>query len=92
MTPDISIIVPAYNSARFIADTLRTAQAQQGVRSEIILARLRERMPEPALPRRSDLAEAQARAYAAVDSIDFADGFCRRDIGWREVARERGEG
>ena len=34
---------------------------------------------------------AQARAYAAVDRIDFADGFCRRDIGWREVAREQGE-
>jgi phosphoribosylamine---glycine ligase len=32
--------------------------------------------------------EAQARAYAAVDAIDFATGFCRRDIGWREVARE----
>jgi phosphoribosylamine---glycine ligase len=32
---------------------------------------------------------AQAAAYAAVDRIDFADGFCRRDIGWREVARER---
>ncbi|MEZ5680969.1 MAG: phosphoribosylamine--glycine ligase [Erythrobacter sp.] len=33
--------------------------------------------------------EAQARAYAAVDAIDFADGFCRRDIGQREVRRER---
>ena len=32
--------------------------------------------------------EAQARAYAAVDAVDFADGFCRRDIGYREVARE----
>jgi phosphoribosylamine--glycine ligase len=32
--------------------------------------------------------EAQTRAYAAVDAIDFAEGFCRRDIGWREVARE----
>ena len=32
--------------------------------------------------------EAQARAYAAVDAIDFPSGFCRRDIGWREVARE----
>ena len=32
--------------------------------------------------------EAQARAYAAVDKVDFADGFCRRDIGYREVARE----
>ncbi len=32
--------------------------------------------------------EAQARAYAAVDLIDWPGGFCRRDIGWREVARE----
>jgi len=32
--------------------------------------------------------EAQARAYAAVDAIAFPTGFCRRDIGWREVARE----
>ena len=34
------------------------------------------------------VAEAQAHAYAAVDKIDFPSGFCRRDIGWREVARE----
>ena len=32
--------------------------------------------------------EAQAHAYGAVDKLDFASGFCRRDIGWREVARE----
>ncbi len=32
--------------------------------------------------------DAQARAYAAVDKLDFTAGFCRRDIGWREVARE----
>lgn len=32
--------------------------------------------------------EVQARAYAAVDKLDFPTGFCRRDIGWREVARE----
>jgi len=35
--------------------------------------------------------EAQAKAYAAIDQIDFERGFCRRDIGWREVAREAGE-
>ena len=34
--------------------------------------------------------EAQAHAYAAVDKLDFPSGFCRRDIGWREVAREAG--
>jgi phosphoribosylamine--glycine ligase len=33
-------------------------------------------------------ASARARAYRAVDQIDFADGFHRRDIGWREIARE----
>jgi phosphoribosylamine--glycine ligase len=32
--------------------------------------------------------EAQLQAYAAVDAISFPEGFCRRDIGWREVARE----
>ncbi len=32
--------------------------------------------------------EAQARAYAAVAAVDWPGGFCRRDIGWREVARE----
>ena len=40
--------------------------------------------------RGSSVREAQARAYAAVDALDFPDGFCRRDIGWREVAREQG--
>lgn len=34
------------------------------------------------------LAEARARAYQAVDAIDFADGFHRRDIGWRELERQ----
>jgi len=28
---------------------------------------------------------AQVAAYAALDKIDFKDGFCRRDIGWRAV-------
>jgi phosphoribosylamine--glycine ligase len=35
-----------------------------------------------------NVAEAQARAYEAVDRIDWPQGFCRRDIGWRAVARE----
>ncbi|KKW94145.1 phosphoribosylamine--glycine ligase [Sphingobium chungbukense] len=33
---------------------------------------------------------AQQAAYEAVDAIGFPTGFCRRDIGWREVAREEG--
>ena len=39
--------------------------------------------------RGASVTEAQARAYAAVDALDFPSGFCRRDIGWREVAREK---
>ena len=34
------------------------------------------------------VAEAQARAYKAVARIDWPEGFCRSDIGWRAVARE----
>jgi phosphoribosylamine---glycine ligase len=33
------------------------------------------------------LAEARARAYRGIDQIEFADGFHRRDIGWRELER-----
>ncbi|WP_460987110.1 phosphoribosylamine--glycine ligase [Sphingobium sp. TomTYG75] len=36
----------------------------------------------------SSVGEAQAAAYRAVDAIEFPTGFCRRDIGWREVERE----
>ncbi len=35
--------------------------------------------------RAETLAEAQATAYAMVDSIDWPEGFCRRDIGWRAL-------
>ncbi|MGF1658002.1 MAG: phosphoribosylamine--glycine ligase [Rubrimonas sp.] len=34
-----------------------------------------------------DVAEAQARAYAVVDLIDWPGGFHRRDIGWRALGR-----
>jgi phosphoribosylamine--glycine ligase len=37
-----------------------------------------------------NVTEAQARAYQAVDRIDWPEGFCRRDIGWQAVAREKG--
>jgi phosphoribosylamine--glycine ligase len=35
--------------------------------------------------RGATLAQAQARAYALVDRIDWPEGFCRRDIGWRAL-------
>ena len=35
--------------------------------------------------RGATLAEAHARAYAMVDAVDWPEGFCRRDIGWRAL-------
>ena len=32
--------------------------------------------------------DAQDKAYAAVDAIEWPDGFCRRDIGWRAIERK----
>jgi phosphoribosylamine--glycine ligase len=36
----------------------------------------------------ANVSEAVARAYRAVDLIDWPGGFCRRDIAWRALARE----
>ncbi|QPC44856.1 phosphoribosylamine--glycine ligase [Kaustia mangrovi] len=36
------------------------------------------------------VADARMRAYAAIDLIDWPEGFCRGDIGWRAVDREAG--
>ena len=38
------------------------------------------------------VAEARDRAYEAVGRIRFPTGFCRSDIGWREIARSGGNG
>jgi phosphoribosylamine--glycine ligase len=35
--------------------------------------------------RGDSLAEARDRAYGMVDAIDWPQGFCRRDIGWRQL-------
>ncbi|MEY8841947.1 phosphoribosylamine--glycine ligase [Cribrihabitans sp. XS_ASV171] len=35
--------------------------------------------------RGASLAEARERVYAMVDAIDWPEGFCRRDIGWRAL-------
>lgn len=38
--------------------------------------------------RAATVGAAQQAAYAAVAKLEFVDGFCRRDIGWREAERE----
>jgi phosphoribosylamine---glycine ligase len=39
--------------------------------------------------RGATVAEAQAHAYAAVAAIDWPEGFCRKDIGWRAILRDK---
>lgn len=39
--------------------------------------------------RGTTLAEAHERAYGLVDAIDWPEGFCRRDIGWRALANSK---
>jgi phosphoribosylamine---glycine ligase len=39
-----------------------------------------------------NVSEAQARAYQAIDRIKWPEGFCRRDIGWQAVKREKAGG
>jgi phosphoribosylamine---glycine ligase len=34
------------------------------------------------------VAQAQERAYALVDAVEWDNGFCRRDIGWRAIGRD----
>ena len=42
-----------------------------------------------ATARGATVAEAQAAAYRLVDAVEWSNGFCRRDIGWRAIAREK---
>ncbi|MDH4412258.1 MAG: phosphoribosylamine--glycine ligase [Rhizobium sp.] len=37
----------------------------------------------------ASVAAAQAAAYTLVDATDWSNGFCRRDIGWQAIAREK---
>lgn len=37
----------------------------------------------------TDVTEAQKLAYSVIRDIDWPEGFCRRDIGWRAVEREQ---
>ena len=37
----------------------------------------------------SSVSEAQTKVYEAIEKIDWPNGFCRRDIGWRAIIREQ---
>lgn len=68
------------------ADGAKVFHAGTGIRDNTLVAAGGRVLNVTAMG--ASVTEAQRRAYAAVDRIDFASGFCRRDIGWREVARE----
>jgi phosphoribosylamine--glycine ligase len=36
-----------------------------------------------------DIVQARERAYGAIDKIDWPEGFCRHEIGWRAVERAK---
>lgn len=38
-----------------------------------------------------DVLQARRRAYAAIELIDWPQGFCRSDIGWRAIEREQAD-
>ncbi|WP_193185915.1 phosphoribosylamine--glycine ligase [Nisaea sediminum] len=40
--------------------------------------------------RGASVSEARSRAYEAVGTVNWPHGFCRKDIGWRAIAREQG--
>jgi phosphoribosylamine--glycine ligase len=42
-----------------------------------------------ATARGATVAAAQVAAYRLVDAVEWSNGFCRRDIGWRAIAREK---
>jgi phosphoribosylamine--glycine ligase len=68
------------------SDTVRIFQAATDRSGEHLVANGGRVLNVTALGR--TVGEAQVRAYAAVDRIDWPEGFCRRDIGWRAVERE----
>ncbi len=39
--------------------------------------------------RAATVSQARAKAYAAIEKIDWPEGFYRKDIGWRAVEREQ---
>jgi phosphoribosylamine---glycine ligase len=82
-TPEKGGVI-AMNDAE--ADGAKVFHAGTGIRDNALVAAGGRVLNVTAMG--ASVTEAQQRAYQAVDRIDFPSGFCRRDIGWREVARE----
>ncbi len=68
------------------ADDVEIFHAGTAVRDDEIVANGGRVLGVTALGR--TVGQAQRKAYEAVDSIEWEEGFCRRDIGWRAIGRK----
>ena len=68
----------------------RTFHAGTAVRDSKLVANGGRVLNITALGR--NVTEAQTHAYELIEDINWPEGFCRRDIGWRAVAREEAKG
>lgn len=85
-TPEKGSVIKGIDKAATQKDVL-VFHAGTQVKGEEIVANGGRVLNVVALGR--SVSEAQGKAYAAVDLIDWPGGFCRRDIGWQAVKRER---
>ena len=69
------------------ATTLRDDDGEENIRGPHLTANGGRVLNVTALG--ANVTAAQKAAYEAVAKIDWPEGFCRRDIGWREIAREK---
>lgn len=83
--PETGTVIQGLDAAAKIADVaVFHAGTKKNDKSEIVSAGGRVLAVSAT---GKDVKAAQARAYQAVDVIDWPGGFCRRDIGWRAIAR-----
>ena len=68
-------------------ETLRIFHAGTGMEEDLLVANGGRVLNVTAMG--ATVSEARDRAYAAIDEIRWENGFWRKDIGWRAVAREQ---
>jgi len=87
--PDKPLIgTPIHNleRAEALADIIITHAGTRLVNGQLVAAGGRVLNITASAP---TICEAQKKAYAAAQKIDWKEGFYRHDIGWREVLREK---
>jgi phosphoribosylamine--glycine ligase len=89
-TPQKGTVIEGFDAAAKVDDVIvfhAGTKIEQRDGKEVIVANGGRVLAVTA--RGKTVSEAQTRAYRGVDAIRWPGGFCRRDIGWRAVAREK---